>query len=255
MTIDNNRLTKKQLDLVEDRLKWERFSDNSECKPIECEDVFIEYNPEILLSKKSQKYINFLEHNKTENSEQILTNYNLTNISNLNNNTSRTKNNIEESMVINSKDKMKETKKILNKSSGVFVPSFKLNQETNNNSFLDSNKSKQNSNKFIAPGRRSQHQDNNSSQNRRNHQLNRFSIKISNIINDINEEYITNWLFNISECFNKIYYKIHLPRNKYKKPKDFFFINLNNQQDLDYVFSILKNEKMEYFVVDCQISK
>ena len=73
------RLSNKQLKAIKERLSWEKFADNSNCKPIIGDDVFIEYNPEILLSKKSQIFLKKLEDKKKlgHSVEQILTNKNL----------------------------------------------------------------------------------------------------------------------------------------------------------------------------------
>ena len=67
----NIRLTQKQLDLINHRLTWDKFGSEltSPAETTVCEDEFIQYNPEILKSKKSKKFIN--ETNNTSFTENI----------------------------------------------------------------------------------------------------------------------------------------------------------------------------------------
>lgn len=66
------RLTQSQIDCVNERLNWDKFGLEltSPAETTKCEDEFIKYNPEILKSKKSKKYIK--ENNKMGIVEPIL---------------------------------------------------------------------------------------------------------------------------------------------------------------------------------------
>lgn len=240
----DTRLTNNQLKAIKERLKWEPFTDNSNCKPIIGEDVFMEYNPEILISKKSQQFLKKLEIERqyNKNLEQILTN------DNLRSNLIQNKKNeiINTSKIVNTKLKVKEIRTSLNNSSGAFVPKFKLNKDRNKG--LNSDNKQTKSNKFIVPGKRN----NNSNGNIKS--KNEFSLKISHIIDEINEQYLHNWLYNQSTEFSNIRYKIFIPKRN-NKSRDFLFINLYNQNDLDYVFKLLQNAKMEHQVISCEQSK
>ena len=53
------RLTQSQIDCINERLKWDKFGSEltTPAEITKGEDEFIQYNPEILKSKKSKKYI------------------------------------------------------------------------------------------------------------------------------------------------------------------------------------------------------
>ena len=238
----DTRLTNNQLKAIKERLKWEPFTDNSNCKPIIGEDVFMEYNPEVLISKKSQQFLKKLEIERQDNKnlEQILTNDNLR--SNLNQDK---KNNelMNKSKIVNIKQKQKETRTALNRSSGAFIPKFKLNKDSSKEGNKEANKEIK-SNKFVVPGKR----------NNNNKSKNELSLKISHIIDDVDEEYIHNWLYNQSVEFSNIRYKLFIPKRN-NKSRDFMFINLYNQSDIELVFALLQNAKMEYQIINCEYAK
>ena len=276
-------LTRKQVENVKERLKWKPFVDNSKCKPLQTEDVFMEYNPEMLLSRKSQTFIQKLEEDKNNGlkEEELHTN-NMLSSKNMdfikqsietNSPSSKlNKNIIEQSSIVNSSQKESERKRVFNQNMGAFVPRFKTGDTKSNNRESEKNenaektegieKTENNTGKFIISSKRGQVHNNESNQkyNRNNkHSHNKdtrdnFSIKVSNIVEDVNDDYIHDWLYNLNIGIetHKIKYKLHIPKKKSTgASKDFMFINFHNKHDTNYMYESLQNSKMGYQIVKC----
>jgi hypothetical protein len=276
-------LTRKQVENVKERLKWKPFVDNSKCKPLQTEDVFMEYNPEMLLSSKSQAFIQKLEEDKNNGLkvEEVHTN-NMLSSKNMdfmkqsigtNSSSSKlNKNIIEQSTIVNTSQKESERKKVFNQNMGAFIPKFKTGDTTNTNSYGDNtNNEKKNENghnnkktigKFVISSKRGKIDNTEGNQQYNRNEKNahnkdtrdNFSIKVLNIVEDVNDDYVHDWLYNLNIGIetHKIKYKLHIPKKKSTGvSKDFMFINFHNKHDTNYMYECLQNSKMGYQIIKC----
>lgn len=268
----NPGLTKKQLFDIKERNKWERFGkaneDYSNSNKNDNEDhVFIEYNPEIFKSKKSQTTIkkmlsdpfNVDKIKVSEENKHILDNvldktynelkkdkdiskdvldYNLkyiTDYKNVNNWAEKKK----------EKKTEEEIKNKLIKKTGAFVPSFikkRENSTPDNSGNNSSNNTNTNNNKFV-PRHKRENNDSSDNENK--------SIRLFNLPEPIEYSELRDWL----NVFRLERYKLFLPKNKNtNENKNFCFLNFNNKEDALKSIEILNREKFNYNIIQAEIS-
>ena len=210
-TDKNIKLTQKQLDCINERLKWEKFGSEltTPAEVTQCDDEFMVYNTEILKSKKSKKYIR--ENNISPYVEPILFDVNTT---------------LDELMI-----KDTDLYHLL---------------KTNQTRYLAENKKKrlecierikkkeeEQNKKYIPP---SQRKPKNSNEIK--------SLKITNLgdINDYGEKY----LYSFFKSFNISRFKLYIPKNKETNQlKNICFLNFNNNSDAGKSLDILKGIRLE----------
>lgn len=270
-------LTKTQIDTILERNKWERFGKgkddlNNRYSAKNEDHVFMEYNPEILKSKKSKNAIkkmltdpyNIDKIKVTDDNQLILDNI----ISSIYNGLKNDKNisrdvldynykyitdykhvnNWAEKKNVNTEE---EIKKKLPKKTGAFVPSFMRNRGldtggtgSGSGSGSDSGSgSGADSNKFIPRHRRGNNNSNDSDNNK--------SIRLYNLPEPIEYDELRNWL----NTFELGRHKLFLPKNKRtNENQNFCFLNFFCDDDVQNGIDILNKQKFEYNIVKAEIS-
>jgi len=216
------RLTQSQIDCINERLKWDKFGSEL-TTPAEIkkgDDEFIHYNPEILKSKKSKKYIE--ENNMSSYIEPIF----------LDSNSS-----LEDLMIQDEKlyDLLKDNQtKYLQKC------------KTERLEFLENLKQKEKEKekkKYVRPSQRKPKNPNEIK-----------SLKITNIgdVDDYGEKY----LYNFFKSFNISRFKLYIPKHKdTNKLKNICFLNFNNNQDAGQSLENLQNKRLENSILCVEWAK
>ena len=207
----NVKLTQKQLDCINERLKWDKFGLEltTPAEVTQGEDEFMVYNTEILKSKTSRKYIR--ENNISPYIEPILFDVNTT---------------LDELMI-------KDTDLYLllkNNQTRFFAENKKKRLEC-----IERIKKKEEAQnkKYTLPSQR------------KPKNLNEIkSLKITNIgdVNDYGEKY----LYNFFKSFEISRFKLYIPKNKEtNKLKNICFLNFTNNSEAGNSLEILKGIRLE----------
>ena len=239
-----DKLTKTQINNIMDRTKWEKFGQAANFNNAQetSEHIFMEFNPEILKSDKSQKVIQNMLKNPF-NKERIKVYDGKENELNqiLSNNYNKLKNNYNKSILdknlklvvdYNVKEEetnsKKEISKKINTETGGYVPPHLRNK----------NKNKQ--------------QTNNKPKKYEIKEGESKSIRISNLPSDINENDIRDWLLK----FNYRRLRITLPKDKKThKPRDFCFVNFESRIEAQNSIEKLNKQIFDYCLVNVEFSK
>lgn len=239
-----DNLTKTQINDIMNRTKWEKFGQaiNFNNTQETSENIFMEFNPEILKSNKSQKVIQNMLKNPF-NKEKIKVLEGKENELNeiLTNNYNKLKNNYNKSILDKNlklivdynvqedkKSNPKEISKKVNNKTGGYVPPHLRNN----------NKDKQ--------------QTNNKTKKYEIKEGESKSIRISNLPSDINENDIRDWLLK----FNYRRLRITLPKDKKThKPRDFCFVNFESRIEAQNSIEKLNKQIFDYCLVNVEFSK
>lgn len=233
------------------------------------DNVFMEYNPELLKSKKSKKVLENILINKfntekikcSECNEKELENI----ISNLYQNLKKNNDNnilkenydfIFDKNVNSKKDndpqqstKNKNIENISNISGGYIPPHLRKNKEgdkePDKQESINTNNSSSNNNKNI------NHRDTRTKKYKIDEQ--NKVIRLSNIPSDLKEDEILDWLYSKNINVKKI--KLSLPKDrKTKKSRDFCFINFQSKYEAEQSIDKLNKQKFEYCLVNAEYS-
>lgn len=207
----NVKLTQKQLDCINERLKWDKFGLEltTPAEVTQGEEEFMVYNTEILKSKTSRKYIR--ENNISSYIEPILFDVNTT---------------LDELMI-----KDTDLYHLLKNNQTRFFAENK-NKRLECIERIKKKEEEQNK-KYTLPSQRKPKNPNEIK-----------SLKITNIgdVNDYGEKY----LYNFFKSFKISRFKLYIPKNKEtNKLKNICFLNFNNNSDADKSLDILKGIRLE----------
>ena len=207
----NVKLTQKQLDCINERLKWDKFGLEltTPAEVTQGEDEFMVYNTEILKSKTSRKYIR--ENNISPYLEPILFDVNTT---------------LDELMI-------KDT------------DLYHLLKNNQTRFFAENKKKRLECIERIKKKEEAQNKKYTLPSQRKPKNLNEIkSLKITNIgdVNDYGEKY----LYNFFKSFEISRFKLYIPKNKEtNKLKNICFLNFNNNVDASKSLDILKGIRLE----------
>lgn len=235
LTFKNITCTPSQLENIKRRSILPKFGQAIYDKNItkDQDEVWMEYNPELLKSEQSQKYLTklLLVNNNEEKikvfekSENVLKDtlnklnkYNIFN----NNNIMNYNKDINDVKDVKDVKDITVTKKI-------YKPSFLRNMNKNIEKPATTNNNKYNINK---------------------HQQ---GIRISNLPSDIDDNDIKNWL----NMFKLQCYKFYCPKDKYKnnRNKSFAFLTFNNKKNATLALDVLNGSKFDYNIITAEFSK
>jgi len=201
---------------IQERRKWEHFGNKNKDTTTTCDDVWMEYNPELLKSKKSTAY---LYKNSIDKKEEI--------------------------HVFEGYEKILEDKlhiMNINQSSNKYLEHLKKISQIKEKS--SKKKIEIKSTGYIAP-----HIRNNKSQPKSKDD--KISVRLSNFMPDTTEDEIKEWL----KLFRLPTYKIYFPRNSDNSIKDFLYLNLQLSEDIPIVIDIINGQKMSYSIISASSSK
>lgn len=207
----NVRLTPRQLDCINERLKWDKFGSEL-TTPVEvtvCDEEFMVYNTEILKSEKSRKYMR--ENNISPYIEPILFDVNTT---------------LDELMI-----KDEDLYHLLKNNQTRFIAENKKKRLECIEKIKK--KEEEKNKKYTLPSQRKPKNPNEIK-----------SLKITNLgdVNDYGEKY----LYAFFKSFNISRFKLYIPKNKdTNKLKNICFLNFNNNLDAGKSLDILKGIRLE----------
>lgn len=247
-------LSKNQIDNIMDRTKWAKFGKAINYNNVQppSENIFMEFNPELLRSKKSQNTIQNMLKNPFNNQrvkvyegrEEELTNIITNNYNKLKNNYDKDilNKNMKKIVDYNFKEERKvdsELKTKVNVKTGGYVPPHLRNKDSNTQSNTQSNT-------------RSNTQSNTHHKKYEIKEGENKSIRISNLPSDITEKDIRDWL----SKFNYRRLKITLPKDKKTgKSRDFCFVNFESRIEAENSIEKLNKRKFDYCLVTVEFSK
>ena len=214
---------KKELENIKNRSIIQPFvADNntSEVKSLTQDDIWMEYNPEILKGKASQKYLAKLLLSDSDEKIKVFD---------------------------NSEAILKET--LLNINKNLNLPN--INQRIANIMDIKNKKQIINTNKKYTP-QFNKFQNKTTESKKYDIHKNSVGIKISNIPEDIDDQFLKNWL----SSFNLNAYRLQLPKDKRtRKSRQFAFLTFNNKNNATNAINLLNGAKFEYNIISAELSK
>lgn len=216
------KLTQSQIDCINERLKWDKFGSEltTPAEITKGDDEFIQYNPEILKSKISKKYIR--TNNMSPYIEPIFLDSNI----------------LLDDLIIQDENLYH----LLKDNQTKYLQKCK----TERLEFLENLKQKEKEKekkKYVRPSQRKPKNPNEIK-----------SLKITNIgdVDDYGEKY----LYNFFKSFNISRFKLYIPKHKdTNKLKNICFLNFNNNQDAGQSLENLQNKRLENSILCVEWAK
>lgn len=201
---------------IQERRNWSHFGNTNKDTTNVCDDVWMEYNPDLLKSKKTTAY---LYKNSISKKEKI--------------------------HVFEGYEKVLEDKLAR---MNISQPSSKYLEQLNQIKQIKEKYSKKKpetiKNGYVAPHIRNK-------KSRPESKDEKISVRLSNFMPDTTENEIKEWL----SLFNLPRYKIYFPRKSDNSIKDFIYLNLQLRDDIPIVINILNGQKMNYSIISAIASK
>lgn len=217
------KVSRNKEEAIQERRNWESFNidKKKDDTTMVCEDVWMEYNPELLKSKKSTDYL--YKNNITKQEEiHVFEGY--------------------EKILEDKLAKMKISSK-----NNKYLETLKALHKNKNTSCSNEKKIIKKSG-YIPPHLRNKNLNSTSNNNKNN---DRISVRLSNFMGGTTEDEIKEWI----KQFKLPRYKLYFPRYPDNSIKDFVYINLQYREDIDIVINLLNGQKMNYSIISVIQSK